>query len=151
MEQNLPLGVLGGTSAALLGAVLWAAATVFSGWQIGWMAVGVGFLVGVSVKALGKGIDKAFGVAGAVLSLMGCLMGNLFAVCGFLSRQHGVPFIEILRSLDLSNIQELMIASFGPMDVVFYAIAVYEGYKLSFRQLTREELSQRISGDPVMI
>jgi hypothetical protein len=39
-----------------------------------------------------------------------------------------------------------MKAFFSPMDLVFYAIAVYEGYKLSFRQVTQDELSEMLSG-----
>ncbi|MEE9230157.1 MAG: hypothetical protein V3U86_05575, partial [Acidobacteriota bacterium] len=64
-DQNLVAGVLAGAAGAVAGAGLWAAVTVFTGFQIGWMAVGVGFLVGYLVRLAGKGIDKSFGVAGA--------------------------------------------------------------------------------------
>ena len=55
-EQNLPLGVCGGLLAAVLGAAVWAGVTVATGYQIGWMAVGVGFVVGFTVRLLGKGV-----------------------------------------------------------------------------------------------
>jgi len=60
-EQNLVLAALAGGVAALLGACIWAAVTVTTNYQIGWMAVGVGFLVGYAVRSFGKGIDKSFG------------------------------------------------------------------------------------------
>jgi len=42
-NQNLSLGVGGGIAAAVVGAIIWAIITVVTGYQIGWMAVGVGF------------------------------------------------------------------------------------------------------------
>jgi len=32
------------------------------------------------------------------------------------------------------------------MDLLFYGIALYYGYKLAFRQLTEEELQRMLSG-----
>jgi len=143
-EQNLPLGIVGGAVAALVGAGLWAAVTVATSFQIGWMAVGVGFMVGFAVRTMGKGIDKPFGIAGAVLALLGCGAGNLLAVCGMVSAQEGIPFLEILGRLEAGIVVDLMAATFSPMDLLFYGIAVYEGYKLSFRRMTQEQLSSYV-------
>jgi len=63
--------------AAGIGAALWALITVATNYQIGFMALGVGFLVGHSVRAFGKGVDTGFGVLGAVLALAGCLAGKI--------------------------------------------------------------------------
>jgi hypothetical protein len=40
----------------------------------------------------------------------------------------------------------MMVAFFSPMDLLFYGIATYEGYQLSFRQLSPEELEGMLSG-----
>jgi len=48
--------------------------------------------------------------------------------------------MNILEKLDLEIIASLMQATFNPMDVLFYGIAIYEGYKFSFRQLTQADL-----------
>ncbi len=141
-DQNLVAGVLAGGLGAVVGAGLWAAVTVFTGYQIGWMAVGIGFLVGYLVRLAGKGIDKSFGVAGALLSLLGCALGNLLTVCGMLARQEGVPFLEVMSNLDAGAVGQLMVHTFSPMDLVFYGIAGYEGYKLSIRKLTEIELAE---------
>jgi hypothetical protein len=132
-EQNLSLAVMGGAVAALIGAALWAAITVFTQFQIGWMAIGVGFLVGFAVRWLGKGIGLSFGIAGAVLSLLGCLLGNLMSACGFVALKKAVPLMMILKPALLKPALafELLKAAFHPMDILFYAIAVYEGYKLN--------------------
>ena len=145
-EQNLAMGATAGAAAALIGAVLWAVITVVAGFQIGWMAVGVGFLVGIAIRTFGKGLDKTFGIAGAVLALLGCLLGNLLAVCGMIASQEGMGFFEVLSELEPAVVGELMTATFSPMDLLFYGIAVYEGYTLSFRRLTEQELTARITG-----
>jgi hypothetical protein len=141
-QQNLGVGILAGTAAAGVGAGVWALITVLTEYQIGWMAVGVGVLVGFSLRKFGKGIDKTFGIAGAALALFGCLLGNLLAVCGFVSVQESIPFLQVLGGLTPSVAAGLLTVTFSPVDVLFYGIAVYEGYKLSFRQVTKEDLQQ---------
>lgn len=145
-RQNLAGGLIAGLAAAAAGAALWAGVTVGTGYQIGWMAVGVGFLVGLTVRAVGKGIDTVFGIAGGTLSLVGCAAGNLLAVCAQIAAHEGLPFAEVVSRLDLAVVQELMVATFSPMDLLFYGIAVYEGYKLSFRQVTLQDLQPVGSG-----
>ncbi len=65
-QQKLFQAVVGGGAAALLGAGVWAAITVATDYQIGWMAVALGLLVGLTVRSLGKGIDNIFGIVGSV-------------------------------------------------------------------------------------
>ena len=141
-EQKLGAAVAAGAAAALAGAAVWAAITVASGYQVGFMAIGIGFLVGWAVRSAGKGVDKTFGIAGAVLALLGCAAGNLLAAVGLVAKQEGIPFFELLPRIDPEVAIDLMVAFFSPMDVVFYAIAVYEGYRLSFRRLTGEEAKE---------
>ena len=134
-QQNLPLGALLGLVASLAGAGIWAGITVVTGYQIGWMAVGVGFLVGIAVKIGGKGIEPTFGVIGAVMALFGCLLGNLLAVCGFIAQQESMAFLEVVSRLDFALVQNIMIDTFAPMDLLFYGIALYEGFTLSFDRI----------------
>ena len=145
-EQNLLAGALGGIVASIGGAVVWAAVTVGTGYQIGFMAIGVGLLVGYAVRLLGKGIAPPFGVLGGALSLIGCAVGNLLAVTAIIAGSDGVPLLEALPQLTPALALDLMVASFSPMDLLFYAIAVYEGYKLSFRQISQQELGEMLAG-----
>ncbi len=141
-NQNLMMGLLGGVLAAAVGAAVWAVVTVFTGYQIGFMAIGVGLLVGFAVRLFGKGIDKSFGIAGAVLALLGCLAGNLLTTCIFISRQEQVDLLEVFMSLDPMLVVQLFKVTFSPIDLLFYGIAVYEGYQFSFRRLTDEDLAK---------
>jgi hypothetical protein len=69
-EQNLPLGILGAFGAAVIGAVLWATITVATEYQIGYMAIAVGFIVGFANRMLGKGVDQIFGISWCSLSIV---------------------------------------------------------------------------------
>ncbi|MFM8913911.1 MAG: hypothetical protein ACKOE6_13510, partial [Flammeovirgaceae bacterium] len=102
------------------------------------MAVGVGFLVGYCVRFLGKGIEKVFGIVGGALALVGCLLGNFFSMVGFAAKSESMGVLNILTSIDYSLVPTIMMEAFSPMDLLFYGIAVYEGYKFSIRQITQE-------------
>ncbi len=143
-EQNLVMGTIYGLVAAVVGAAVWAGVTIATEYQIGWMAVGIGFLVGIAVRAGGKGIDQAFGVVGAVLSLVGCALGNLFTVAWFVSQEFGVPVGEVLSGLDLETAIELMSATFQVMDLLFYGLAIYFGYRYAFRQLSVDDFNRAL-------
>ncbi len=137
MEQNLPLGIVAGVVAALVMAVLWAVITVATEYQIGYMALAVGFVVGFAVRFAGKGIDQAFGITGAVLALIGCLLGNFFSIIGFAAHEWGMSYFEMLSGFlsEPSLIVEVMKETFSGIDLLFYGIAVYEGYRFSFRNI----------------
>lgn len=140
-QQNIGVGAAAGFVAAVIGAVLWAVITVATGWQIGFMAIGVGFLVGLTMRAAGKGIDPYFGYVGGALALIGCLLGNFFTACWMLADFQAVSVFSVLGEMTPAAAFDLMSVTFGIMDLFFYGIAVYQGYKLSFRRFTEDELA----------
>ncbi len=140
-NQNLGLAALGGLIGASIGAAVWTGVTVLTHYQIGWMAVGVGFLTGLIVRKMGQGIDPLYGVIGATFSLLGCLAGNLMAICIIAAKEVGLPVMDIVSSLTPSVIVEIFKESFSPIDLLFYGIAVYEGYRFSINRITEQELS----------
>ena len=145
-EQNLSMGILAGFGAAFAGAVIWALVSFFTGYQIGWMAIGVGFVVGFAIKTVGKGIDISFGIAGAVISLIGCALGNLLTICISIAAYQEVSFFDVFWSLDLAAIGTLFQETFSPMDILFYALAVYYGYRYSIAHFTEEEIQGLVKG-----
>jgi hypothetical protein len=140
-EQNLSLGIVGGLAAALLGAILWGAITFFTNYQIAWMAIAVAFMVGWSVRQFGKGVDKIFGIAGAGLALLSCLLGNFFMLVAVIAQQTAASPLDVLfyMILNPSINLELFVAAFSPIDLLFYGFAIYYGYQYSFRRLSAEE------------
>src|SRR5882762_579743 len=128
-EKKLLLGGFAGLAAAIIGAIIWAVVTVTTKYQIGWMALGVGALVGFALR-IGNG-GKAFGVLGAFLALFGCVLGNYLSLIAFASAEEHVPFFTMLNNADPTKIINAMWDDFVSASVLFYAIAAYEGYKFS--------------------
>jgi hypothetical protein len=143
-NQNLSMAMAAGSVAAVIGAIIWGVITYVTEYQIGWMAVGIGFLVGLTVRRFGQGIDKSFGISGAALALAGCIMGNVFASCMFISHQAQVGLMEVLARLDPVIVVQITVETFRPMDLLFYGIAVYEGYRFSFKPISEQELATNI-------
>lgn len=141
--QNFPFAIIGGLLVTIVSAVIWAIITVATKYQIGYMAIAVGFLVGMAVRFFGAGIDQKFGILGAVLSLVGCLLGNLLSQIGFIAHEYSYSYLEVLSMLDFSIVKDVMIESFSPMDILFYGIAIYEGYRFSFRNITPEVIKNK--------
>jgi hypothetical protein len=128
-ERRLFFGAVAGLAAALVGAVVWAVVTVTTKYQVGLVAIGIGALVGFAVR-IGNG-GKAFGILGAFLALFGCALGNYFSLIGFASAQQHVGFFTTLSEVDPTKVMDVMWNDFMSTSVLFYAIAVYEGYRFS--------------------
>ncbi|MCT4589371.1 MAG: hypothetical protein N4A71_16220 [Carboxylicivirga sp.] len=139
-HQDFYYAIIGGLLASILSAVIWATITVATEMQIGYMAIGVGLLVGFSVRFFGAGIDQKFGYLGAILSLFGCLTGNLFSQVAFFANEASMSYLEILSMLSFSDIVDVLSQTFSPIDILFYGIALYEGYKLAFRKISALEI-----------
>jgi hypothetical protein len=141
--QSLTLAIFGGLLASVVAAIIWAAITYATSYQIGFMAIGVGFLVGYAVNYFGKGMTVTFGVVGAAFALFGCLLGNLLASLAMLSQVEdssvGLVLGALLGSPEI--IVEIMKETFSPIDLLFYAIAIFQGFKLSYGGLSEEELA----------
>ena len=101
-HQDFYYGIFGGLLAMILGAIIWAIITVATEYQIGYMAIGVGLLVGFTVQFFGAGIDKKFGYLGATLSLLGCMLGNLLSQVGFIANEQSLGYYETLTYLNLN-------------------------------------------------
>ncbi|MGL1887378.1 MAG: hypothetical protein OCD76_12765 [Reichenbachiella sp.] len=112
LEQNLASGVIAGIAAGLVGAILWGMITVVTNYQIGYVAI-------------------------AILS---CFLGNFLGIMGYLANDEGLAYIEILLLFDYNYFIPVMTETFSFMDVVFYGIAGYEGFKFSFRVITEEDV-----------
>jgi hypothetical protein len=142
MEQNLLSGGISGVIVGVIGAILWGVITVITGFQIGYMAIGIGAIVGLAIRHFGNGIDPIFGFWGAVVSLFSVLLGNFFSIIGFIAHDQELGYFETLLGFDYSLLGTVMGLTFSIMDLVFYGIALYAGYKFSFRVITEKDLME---------
>ncbi len=79
--MNLIAAIVGGVVGGLVGAAVWGAVTYYSGWEIGWIAWGIGGLVGLGVHLGGRGHGGArLGAIAVVLALAAVLLGKYATV-----------------------------------------------------------------------
>jgi hypothetical protein len=116
--------------------------------QIGFMSIGVGFLVGFGIRILGHGMDRIFGYMGAVLALAGCVLGNILAAVIAASVRDHIPFADILARLTPDVAWRILTEGFNLIDLLFYGIAIYFGYHYSFQKITPEELQALQAAEP---
>ena len=141
-KQSLGMAIAGGFAASVVAALIWAAITYMTQYQIGYMAIGVGVMVGFAVRFLGKGIDIQFGIVGAAFSLFGCLLGNLLTVIISAALFEGVPVIDMLVLL-LTNpkvIIDIFIETFSAIDLLFYGLAIYAGFRYGIMAVSEDDL-----------
>jgi len=129
-QPNLLMGLIGGGVAMLVGAIVWGAFTYFTQYQIGWIAIGIGFLIGVAIRFFGRGKTLIFGIAGAILALIGCLLGNLIFYAGIIAQEESTSFLGMFFFLLLNPAaaMEVFMIAFDFMDILFYGLAAYAGF-----------------------
>ena len=116
--ENVFLGILAGTVAAVLGAAIWMGITIATGLHIGYVALGVGALVGLAIRFAGNGRSMIFGIIGAILTLAGCVGGEILTVVQ-LSSNAQRDFYHTLMSVDLGQLAGNL---FNRTDAITYLI-----------------------------
>jgi hypothetical protein len=142
-EQNLLRGVLLASFTGLTTAVIWAVITVATNFQIGFMAIAVGYLVGYSMSIAGNGIDPVFGYVSAGIALVSCMAGNLFSAVAMLANHLNKSFFFVIQNLPLSAYPEMLVVTFSPIDLLFYGLATYAGYRYAFYSQANRSVSHQ--------
>lgn len=130
-KEDLLKGALAGLVAAALCAGAWAGIALVTDRQFGIVAIGLAVVIGLAVRWGGRGRSMQAGIVGALCAALTIAAGNLLAVAVLVSRDVGVPILEILAALDFDIIWEVLTADFGAADALFYAFALYEGFRFA--------------------
>ena len=147
-SASLARGAIFSAIGAALGAAIWYVVVLFTGYEIGWIAWGLGFAAGAGM-AYGHEDDDGTtaGVIAAGISVLGILaakflvfqhlkssimdMGGAFA--GVEGAEADVALDALAQALD----QHLTFAAmFGPIDALFILLAVASAYKIGSGQMT---------------
>jgi len=127
-----------GIGFGLVGAAAWAGLTALTDYKLGLVAVGIGFLVGFAMQRSGS-TDGRLPVAGAVIALLGCFVGDVltdaYGLASAVNALGGeqVSMFTVLRKMleDPRFFGDVYKEGFRGMDLLFYAIAAYEGFKFA--------------------
>jgi hypothetical protein len=134
-KQNIALGIIGGIAALIIGLAAWTGTMLLVSYKLDWMALGVGLLIGYSVRLLGKGVEPKFGVIGAVLAFIGSVAGNLLTACIIFANGKSISFFSVLPQLNPKTVLYFLKAVIGPFDVIFCLGAILIGYYFAFKPL----------------
>jgi hypothetical protein len=129
---NLFLGILAGIMAAAVGAAIWMGITIATGMHIGYVALGVGALVGFAIRLAGNGTTVAYGIVGAICTLLGCLGGEVLTVIQSATTPQ-LSFFDVLTHVDLTQLIPQILSNASPITYLIYGIGIFEGYKLSIK------------------
>ena len=137
VDENFARAVPAAILAAILGAIIWAAVGYFSGMSLGLIAILVGAMVGYAVRRVGKGVDRKFGFLGGALAAFGWALGTWLCDIALLAKEVGRPVLDVFASVGLTNSVTFAFRAADAMDLLFLAIAVYEGYRFALRHETK--------------
>jgi hypothetical protein len=110
-RMNMGRGIIGGVLGGFVGAVIWAGISCFTGYEIGWIAWGVGGLVGLGCAWGSQGSGRALGVAAVVITLLSIVAGKYAAVEFGIRKEIGSQD-EVLQSALADLQKDEMVISF---------------------------------------
>jgi len=149
-SSNILIGVIAGILASLIGTILYALYPFLFGIQINFLAIGVGFIIGIAINKFAGGRSPMLGVVGAFLSLISLVAGDVLSAIAIYSYQNSVSFFGMLSRLNLSSIAELLPQIIGIENVLFYIPAISIGCLLplapplpTFPKSKEEELKSK--------
>lgn len=126
-------GLLGGTMAAILSTAIWYGVVAATQFQVGLVAVAVGWLVGQGVA---YGAQRRFSVGlipiSVVLTVLALAVSEYLIVAHFVSEEIGVA-IPLVQPPDV--VIEVVTASLqaDPLTLVFWAIALFQAFVIPAR------------------
>lgn len=107
--MGLIRGMLGGLAGGAIGAAIWAAITHFANAEIGWIAWGIGFLVGFGVRMFaGSEEGTGLGILAAAIAVLSILAGKYAAatlIVGKVQQQLGGP-AEVSTEMMISTLAD---------------------------------------------
>jgi hypothetical protein len=128
-------GLLAGVVAAVLATVIWYAVVANTHFQVGIVAIAVGFIVGQGV-VLGarRHTSIALVAISVVLTLLALVVSEYLIVAHFASQQLGFE-VELMQPPDF--IAGVVSDSLGadPLTLVFWAIALFQAFVIPWRSM----------------
>ncbi|MFG2603775.1 hypothetical protein ACGFT2_09530 [Streptomyces sp. NPDC048514] len=125
-RNNVVLGLVAAVVAAVVVAGLYGLIIGATKHEIGWAAVGVGFVVGLAAGKAG-GRNPALPVIGAVLALGSVYLGQLIGTAMIGADQLHVDFGELFFD-HFDVVQKVWKEEADPLTFVFFAIAAFAAF-----------------------
>lgn len=99
-------GMAGALLGGMLGAAIWAGAVYWTGYEIKYVAIGVGALTGLGSQKLGGGRDYHLGLFAATMALVAILVGQFAVAKIWISQTGAAEIAEFEYELKLDDAKE---------------------------------------------
>ncbi|WRZ91117.1 hypothetical protein OHB54_19795 [Streptomyces sp. NBC_01007] len=126
-HSNFALGAVAAVGAGVVSAVLYGLIIGLTKHEIGYAAVGVGFLVGIAAGRVG-GRNQTLPVVSVIVSVAAVYLGQLIGEAMIIAKQYSVGFNEVFFD-HLNVVQEGWKADADPLTFLFFAIAAYVAFQ----------------------
>jgi hypothetical protein len=126
VRNNLVLGLVAALAAAVVVGAVYGVIIGGTKHEIGWAAVGVGFVIGLVAGKVG-GRNPALPVVGAVLALGSVYLGQLIGEAMIIADYVHAGFSEVFFD-HLDVVQEAWKKDADPLTFVFFAIAAFAAF-----------------------
>lgn len=134
-----------GILAMILGAGLWAVVTVVTEHEFSLVAIGVGALVGLTMFAA-RPTSSGIAVAAALLTVVGCALGEFLAIPAYVAHKDGLPFGRLI-SLELNH-PKLYFHSLDGKTYLFWAIGAAAAFSMVFRRIQAARTAYGVPRQP---
>jgi hypothetical protein len=139
-EQNFGAAVIAGVVAMILSAGIYGIVKSLSeSLYYSILAAGIGVVIGCTMQFLGRGIDRKFALVASAFALLGCMLGNMFAVVMRVARAIVVSPFDVLLNTAISELYGWMFKDLHIADLMFLIIGIGGAAFFARRPLTREE------------
>lgn len=116
----------------LVGAFIWAIIVKETGYNLGIVAILVGYLISQGFVWAGRNNSPIWGYVAAVIATLSIFLGKMFSVIIMVAEFYDITVLQMMQALDYGQLMRYMVETFEAFDLVFYAIAIQTAYKRSF-------------------
>lgn len=131
--NEIPLAAAGGAVGAALGAAVWAGIVVATNFEVGYVAVLVGFLSGMGVKfGAGKGRGQGLQITAALLAVGGLVFAK-YLIFAWMVSQAATAQGQVVAWYDpviLQMFPRMIVQLSSPFDLLWIFIAVSAAYRV---------------------
>ncbi|MET8857152.1 hypothetical protein [Streptomyces sp. NPDC004579] len=124
---NFALGLVAAIGAGVVSAILYGLIIGLTKHEIGYAAIGVGFLVGIAAGRVG-GRSQTLPVVSVIVSVAAVYLGQLVGEAMIIAKHYDVGFNEVFFD-HFSVVQDNWKADADPMTFLFFAIAAYVAFQ----------------------
>lgn len=132
--RSIGLGTVGGLLGALIGALIWSAIAIATDYEVGYVAVLVGWLCGFGARIISGTRGKPLQIIAVVSSLLGLIAAKYFIFAHFLGKamaagEQAAAHVSYASSLMLSLFLDNVSVMLSPFDILWVVLAVATAWR----------------------